>query len=76
MQIMPHYDAASKRFLTNSDLLRPSRRAVCSICFASGGVNRAAIKTPLAFCVPIGGRPITFLDFLFNIIFDILLNNK
>ena len=73
---MPRYDGASKRFLTNSDLLNPARRAVCSICFASGGVNLAAIKTPLAFCVPILGRPITFSDFLFNIIFDLLLNTK
>lgn len=50
----------SKDFLTKSDLLKPDLVIAACICFASTGVNRAEMKTPLAFCVPSFGRPIIF----------------
>jgi hypothetical protein len=43
-----------------------AERAACSIRFASLGVNRTAINTPFAFCVPSLGLPRLF--FIINVI--------
>ncbi len=64
----PHdYDAGlsltaadSNAFRIQSDLLCPACRIAPLSCFASTGVNRAAKKTPLAFCMPILGLPACF----------------
>jgi hypothetical protein len=53
--------AESNAFRIHSDLLCLACRIAPLSCFASMGVNRAAKKIPLAFCVPILGLPACFL---------------
>src|ERR1019366_1074273 len=49
--------AESNAFRNHADLSNFAPRIAALICFASGGVTRTANTSPLAFCVPIFGRP-------------------
>ena len=52
--------AESNAFRSQPDLSNFAPRIASLICFASGGVKRTANTSPLAFCVPIFGRPTLF----------------
>ena len=58
------YESGNSSFLAHSDLVSLAARAASFIRFASPGVNRKAINTPLAFCVPILGLPARFFIIL------------
>jgi hypothetical protein len=60
------YESGSNSFLAHSDLVSFAARAASFIRLASPGVNRKAINTPFAFCVPILGLPACF--FIINVI--------
>jgi hypothetical protein len=57
--------ADSNAFRIQSDLLCRASRIAALSCLASMGVNRAAKKIPLAFCVPSLGLPAVF--FIINV---------
>jgi hypothetical protein len=57
--------AESNAFRIQSDLPALSRRIAALISIASGGVNRAANNSPLAFCMPSLGLPMRF--FILNV---------
>ena len=57
--------AESNAFRIQSDLLCRASRIAALSCLASMGVNRAAKKIPLAFCVPSLGLPAVF--FIINV---------
>jgi len=52
--------ADSNAFRIHCDLSSFASCIAVLICFASGGVTRTANTSPLAFCVPILGRPTRF----------------
>jgi IS1 family transposase len=62
---LPELAAESKACRIQSELDWPAARIASLICFASGGVNRAANCSPLAFCVPSFGLPTLF--FIINV---------
>jgi len=62
---VPETATESNAFRIQSELDWPARRIASLICFASGGVKRAANNSPLAFCVPIFGLPACF--FIINV---------
>jgi hypothetical protein len=73
-EIVAYYlDADSKTVRIHSDLLLRDLAIAACICLASGGVNLAANKAPLAFCVPIFGLPTPFFLIIVNINVDAIL---
>jgi hypothetical protein len=62
---LPVSAAESNAFRIQSDLLSFAPRIAALISRASGGVNRAANNSPLAFCMPIFGLPMRF--FILNV---------
>ncbi len=65
--------AESNAFRIQSDLLCPFCCIAALSCLASGGVNRAAKSSPLAFCLPIFGRPAFFFIIIVNKYVDAIL---
>jgi hypothetical protein len=56
----------SNAFRNHSDLSSLDSRIATLICLASDGVTRTANNSPLAFCMPIFGRPTRFFIIIVN----------